>query len=297
MGGPSAERLVSLASGKGVAGALRQLGARVVEVDVTGTDFAPPADVDLCFNVLHGTFGEDGGVQEILERHGMPYTGEGVEVSRIGFDKLLSKSRFLAAGVPTARYEILAPGARPTLAPPLVVKAPRQGSSVGVVVVKDPAALDAALEEVRRYDSEVLVEEYFSGRELTVGLLGTATLPIIEICPKEGFYDFRNKYPFLSPGGGASHFCPANLTPGEEADVRAAAIASARALGLQVYGRADVLLGADGSTCVLEINTIPGMTESSLLPEAAAAEGISYPDLCARIIDLSLLARRKGGSP
>ena len=143
----------------------------------------------------------------------------------------------------------------------------------------------------------MLVEEYFSGRELTVGLLGTGTLPIIEICPKEGFYDFRNKYPFLSPGGGAEPFCPANLTPREEADVRAAAIASAGALGLQVYGRADVLLGADGSTCVLEINTIPGMTESSLLPEAAAAAGISYPDLCARIIDLSLLARRKGGSP
>ena len=115
MGGPSAERLVSLASGKGVAGALRQLGAHVVEVDVTGADFAPPEDVDLCFNVLHGTFGEDGGVQEILERHGMLYTGEGVEVSRIGFDKLLSKSRFLAAGCPRRAMKSSRPvSARPS---------------------------------------------------------------------------------------------------------------------------------------------------------------------------------------
>ncbi len=288
MGGPGSEREVSMASGRGVARALRQGGAIVDEVDVQDASFIIPEGTDIAFNVIHGTFGEDGQLQRLLAQRGVPFTGEGAEVSRVAFDKILSKQKFLQAGVPTAEFEVLSPGAEPTMSLPYVLKAPREGSSVGVVVVKHKDRVAAALEEVRRYDSEIMAEGFFSGRELTVGILGQRVLPVIEICPKDGVYDFKNKYPFLSPGGGADHYCPADLSEADTVRVQAVARDAAQALGLEVYGRVDIMLAADGSLCVLEINTIPGMTESSLLPEAAAVAGMDYVALCAEIIRLSL---------
>jgi D-alanine-D-alanine ligase len=296
MGGPSSERDVSLATGRGVVKALRSLGADVTEVDVRGPEFELPNDVELAFIALHGTFGEDGQVQEILESRGVPYTGEGVEESRIAFDKILSKEKFEAAGVATPEWEIVQPGERPKMSLPYVVKAPRQGSTVGVYIVKTEAELDHALSDGANYDSRLLVEKFITGRELTVGVLGEQALPIIEIVAKEGFYDFAEKYPFLNPGGGggggAQHFCPAPLSDDQARAIQELALRAFRGLDLQVYGRVDVMLPAHGEPTVLEINTIPGMTETSLLPEAAGVAGISYAQLCGRIIELSQARRR-----
>jgi len=289
MGGPGSERDVSLATGHGVSKALRSLGADVVEVDVHDENFALPKDVDLAFITIHGTFGEDGQLQEILEERGVPYTGDGVEASRAAFDKILSKEKFREYDVVTPDWEVIEAGQRPTISVPLVVKPARQGSTVGVVIVKDASELDSAMAEAAKYDRKLLIEKFVSGRELTIGILGDLALPILEIIPKGGFYDFNNKYPFLNPqaGGGAEHVCPAKIDPDKTKQIQKQALHAFRALGLVVYGRVDVLLPDSGNPFVLEVNTIPGMTEASLLPEAAAAAGINYVDLCARIIALS----------
>jgi len=289
MGGPGSERDVSLATGRGVSKALRSLGAEVVDVDVRGENFALPKDVDLAFITIHGTFGEDGQLQQILEERGVPYTGDGVEPSRAAFDKILSKEKFREHNVVTPEWEVIEVGQRPTISVPLVVKPARQGSTVGVVIVKNASELDSAMAEAGKYDQKLLIEKFVSGRELTIGVLGDQALPILEIIPKGGFYDFNNKYPFLNPqgGGGAEHVCPAKIDPNKTKQIQEQALHAFRALGLVVYGRVDVLLPGSGEPFVLEVNNIPGMTEASLLPEAAAAAGINYVDLCARIIALS----------
>jgi D-alanine-D-alanine ligase len=297
MGGPGSERDVSLATGRGVSKALRSLGMEVVEVDVRDENFPLPRDVEIAFNCIHGTFGEDGQLQTILEERGMSYTGDGVEGSRIAFDKILSKEKFLERGVVTPESEVIGAGQRPKMSVPLVVKPARQGSTVGIVIVKNQNALDGALKEAANYDRKLLIEKFVSGRELTIGILGDQALPILEIIPKGGFYDFNTKYPFLNPQTGASaeHVCPAKIDAGLTKKIQELALAAFRALGLVVYGRVDVILSDKGEPFVLEVNTIPGMTEASLLPEAAAAAGISYPDLCLRIIELSRAREERAG--
>jgi D-alanine-D-alanine ligase len=289
MGGPGSEREVSLATGRGVSKALRSLGAEVVDVDVRDENFELSHDVDLAFLTIHGTFGEDGQLQQILEDRGVAYTGDGIEESRIAFDKILSKERFREKNVTTPYWQVVKSGQRPTIPLPIVVKPPRQGSTVGVVIVKNTRELDSAVAEAAKYDGELLIEKFVPGRELTVGILGDQALPILEIIPKGGFYDFTNKYPFLNPqaGGGAEHVCPAEIDNDKTKEIQDLALKAYRTLGLQVYSRVDVILSENNEPFVLEINTIPGMTEASLLPEAAAAAGISYVDLCTRIIELS----------
>ena len=292
-GGPGSEREVSLATAAGVAKALRSLGAEVTEVDVRGPEFTLPDDSEIAFIAIHGTFGEDGQLQQILEDRGLAYTGEGVDGSKRAFDKLLSKQKFTQHGVYTPRWEVIRAGEVPTFALPYVVKAPRQGSTVGVHIVKEESEIAPALRDVARYDREFLVEEFIPGRELTVGVLGDLALPVLEIIPKSGFYDFNNKYPFLNPqaGGGAEHVCPAAI-PGEiTGRIQDLALLACNSLGLKVYSRVDILLAESNQPFVLEVNTIPGMTEASLLPEAAGVAGIGYAELCARIIELSLAAR------
>jgi len=289
MGGPGSERDVSLATGRGVVKALRSLGCDVTEVDVRGADFVLPDDIELAFLTIHGTFGEDGQLQQILEDRGVPYTGEGVEGSSLAFDKIRSKEVFREHGVTTPYWQTIGAGQRPAMPIPLVIKAPRQGSTVGVHIIRNEKDIDGAIADASTYDRELLVEKFVPGRELTVGILGDQALPIIEIIPKGGFYDFTNKYPFLNPsaGGAAEHVCPAKIDPEKTEEVQQLALRAFRALGLKVYARVDVLLPDDGVPTVLEANTIPGMTEASLLPEAAAVAGITYPQLCARIIELS----------
>lgn len=295
MGGPGSERRVSLASGAGVAEALRSLGAEVTEVDVTGTELELPEGTEIVFNVIHGTFGEDGILQKILEAKGVPYTGAGAVSSELAFDKLPSKLRFLEQHVPTPAYEIVklpAKAAEVKLPLPVCVKPPREGSSVGVHLVHEAAQLQDALDDCLRFGPEALVESLIVGKELTVGILGDTALPVIHIQPRDGFYDINNKYPWMNNSGGTDYFCPADLSPATTQKVQAAALAAHRALGVEVYSRVDVLLDADECPFVLEVNTIPGMTSSSLLPKAARAVGIEFPELCSRIIDLSLAIQR-----
>ena len=296
-GGPGSERDVSLATAAGVSKALRSLGVEIIDVDVRDEKFDLPQDVDLGFITIHGTFGEDGTLQKILEDRGMPYTGEGVEGSRTAFDKILSKEKFLAHKIATPDSEVIDAGQRPKMSAPLVVKPARQGSTVGIVIVKNENELDAALKEAAKFDRKLLIEKFVSGRELTIGILGDQALPILEIIPKGGFYDFNTKYPFLNPQAGASaqHVCPAKIDRALTQKIQELALQAFRALGLEVYARVDVLLSEADEPFVLEANTIPGMTEASLLPEAAAAAGITYPALCVRIIELSRARRERAG--
>ncbi len=285
-GGPGSERDVSIRSGSSVASSLRALGAVVQEIEVNGRDVSVPPGTELVFNLIHGTFGEDGELQRLLEECGIPYTGEGSGESLIAFDKILTKKALEKAGVPTPRWEILRAGEHPSIPLPVVIKAPRQGSSVGVHLVRKPEEIAPALADCLMHGEEILVEELVQARELTVGILGGKALSVVEIRPRDGFYDYTNKY----TKGATEYLVPAPLTPAETETVQSVALAANNALGLKVYCRVDVLLGREGPV-VLEINTIPGMTETSLLPKAAEASGLDFGTLCCRIAALSLSAR------
>ena len=287
LGGPSAEREVSLSSGAGVVKALRSFGHSVTEVDPKEGTFTLPPETDVVFLTLHGTYGEDGTVQAQLENLGLPYTGCDAEASRIAFDKVLTKQRCIEAGVPTAKFLVVDSDKTPWpmgWQPPLVVKPVRQGSSVGLQFVERVAEWADALREAFRFDSELLVEERILGRETTVGILDGAALPVVEVCPKSGAYDYRNKY----TAGNTEYFCPAKFDDTTTARIQAAALGAFRAVGGRDYARVDVMVRATGEPVVLEVNTLPGMTPMSLLPKAAAAAGIGYEQLCQRMIELAL---------
>lgn len=294
MGGPGNEREVSLASGKAVLNALQGLGLRATGLDVTNRNPQLPADSGLAFNVIHGTFGEDGELQSLLEERGIPYTGAGVQSSRTAFDKNLAKVAFQKAGVPTPHAEILNLTDNmpvPTIRPPMVIKPPREGSSVGVNIVKTDAEIAPALKQAATFGDDVLIEQFVDGMELTVAVLDNKAYPIVHIIPPEGVYDMRSKYPWLSGGQGSRYICPADLDETTTAAVQQAALAAHLALGIEVYSRVDVLLDSNQRPFVLEANTIPGMTETSLLPKSAAAAGIPFPELCLRIAETSLALR------
>ncbi len=296
MGGPGSERAVSLASGAAVLQAFLDMGFHAQAVDVTSRDeIVLPGGTGLAFNVIHGTFGEDGTLQKMLEKQGIPYTGAGVKSSRIAFDKNLAKEKFLAAEVPTPRHEILDVSAGiklPQMPPPYVVKPPREGSSVGVHIVRSAEQALAAIEAAAQFSTDILVEQFISGKELTVGVLDGVALPIVHIAPRSGFYDMKNKYPWMSGGDGSDYFCPADLDAATTKKVQDAAVLGHKSLGIEVYSRVDVLLDEKNQPYVLEANTIPGMTQTSLLPKAAAAFGIPFKDLCLRIADISLNLRK-----
>ena len=287
LGGPSAEREVSLSSGAGVAAALRSLGHVVTEVDPQDGTFNLPPATDVVFLTLHGTYGEDGTVQQELDKLGVPYTGCDAEASRIAFDKVLTKQRCLETEVPTAKFLVVDSEKTPWpmgWQPPLVVKPVRQGSSVGLQFVERVSEWSDALREASRHGSELLVEEKIVGRETTVGILDGVALPVVEVRPKSGSYDYRNKY---TPGN-TEYFCPAEFDAETTARIQAAALGAFRAIGGRDYSRVDVMVRANGEPVVLEVNTLPGMTPTSLLPKAAAAAGIVYEQLCQRMIELAL---------
>jgi D-alanine-D-alanine ligase len=295
LGGPSAEREVSLRSGAGVVKALRSLGHTIVEVDPKDGTFTLPAQTDVAFLALHGTYGEDGTVQGQLEELGVPYTGCDAESSRIAFDKVLTKECCIAAGVPTAEHLVIDSAETPWprgWKPPLVVKPVRQGSSVGLQFVESVSDWSPALREALRYDSQLLVEERIVGRETTVAILANRALPVVEVRPKTGAYDYRNKY---TPGC-TEYFCPAPFDEATTRRIQAAALGAFQAIGGRDYARVDVMVRANGEPVVLEVNTLPGMTETSLMPKAAAAVGMDYAELCQRIVDLAL-SRQLAGKP
>ena len=287
LGGPSAEREVSLRSGAAVAEALRSLGHEVTELDPKPTGWKLPSRTDVVFLALHGTYGEDGTVQKQLEELGVPYTGCDPEASLIGFDKSLTKERLVAAGVPTARY-LLIDSAKASWPmgwnPPVVLKPLRQGSSVGLQFVERVGDWSKALAEGLRYDSQVLMEERISGRETTVGILANQALPLVEVRPKTGIYDYQTKY----TAGTTDYLCPAPFDEETTARVQAAGLAAFHAIGGRDYARVDIIVRPEGDPVVLEVNTLPGMTETSLFPKAAAAAGLSYAALCQRMVDLAL---------
>lgn len=291
-GGPSAEREVSLRSGAAVAGALRGLGHRVTELDPRPGAWVLPADAEVVFLALHGTYGEDGAVQAELEALGVPFTGCDAAASRVAFDKVLTKERCLAAGVPTPRHLVVKDRNAPWPAgwrPPLVVKPARQGSSVGLRFVDCESGWPAALGAALQHDDAALVEERVVGRELTVGILEGRALPLVEVRPLSGAYDYASKY----TAGATKYLCPAPLDESLAADAQAAGLRAFAAVGGRDYARVDVMLDAAGRPWVLEVNTLPGMTETSLLPKAAAAAGSSFPVLCGRMVELAL---RRGAS-
>ncbi len=286
MGGPSAEREVSLRTGAAVAKALESRGHAVQTLDPVPGRWTLPSGVDVVFLALHGTYGEDGTVQAELDVMGMPYTGCGAGASRTAFDKAATKRRCVAAGVPTPRSFVVdsqTASFPDGWQPPLVIKPVRQGSSVGLQFCSRLEDWESSLAEALRFDSEVLVEERIVGRETTVGILDGAPLPVVEVRPRQGAYDYKNKY---TPGA-TEYTCPAEFDEAATRRIQDAAIGAFRAIGGRDYARVDVMV-RDGQPFVLEVNTLPGMTETSLLPKAAAAAGMDYASLCERMVELAL---------
>jgi D-alanine-D-alanine ligase len=304
MGGRSAEREVSLRTGAAILAALRRLGRRAVGIDA-GPDLPRQLareKVDVAFIALHGRGGEDGTVQGLLECLGIPYTGSGVLASALAMDKKQSKWIFRAHGLPTPDFEVVGCGARGSwplarLEAPVVVKPVCEGSSVGMSIVLARGALARALKAALRYDPEVLVEAFVPGRDLTVGVLGDQAFPVVEMRPRSGYYSYSAKY----KKGKTEYFVPAPLTPRQAARTQELALAAHRALGCRGASRVDFRLDERGRPQLIEVNTIPGMTATSLLPKSAAAAGISFDELVERILaaarlDTSARRQARGGS-
>jgi D-alanine-D-alanine ligase len=255
-------------------------------------------DADVVFIALHGGEGEDGTVQAILDLSGVTYTGSGHLASALAMDKDLSKRLFRAAGVPTADWIMTGPGAelsagtvQKTLGFPVVVKPSKEGSTVGLTVVKEAAQLGSAIDEAALYDDEVMVERFVPGRELTVGVVGDHVMPVGEIIPKHEIYDYECKY---TPGMAVEEF-PARISRELAAEAQRLAILAFRALKLDGCARIDFRMTAGGELFCLEANTSPGMTGTSLIPQAAAAEGMDFSSFCDRIVALARSTRRGGG--
>jgi D-alanine-D-alanine ligase len=292
MGGPSAEREISLISGKAVLEALRSKG-----VDAHAFD---PKEHELfelrregfkrVFIALHGRFGEDGTVQGALEVLRIPYTGSGVMASALAMDKWRTKLVWDASGIPTPRFAMVGPNTSwdklvEALGLPLVIKPAREGSSIGLTKVMTAADVLPAYQLAARLDELVIAEEFVQGQELTAAVLGDTALPLIRIEAPQGNYDYQNKY-FTDD---TKYYCPAGVEPAVEDEIRALTLKSFRVLGCRGWGRADVILTPEGRYSFLEMNTSPGMTGHSLVPIAARQAGLSYADLCVRILEMASL--------
>lgn len=294
MGGLSSEREVSLASGAAVLKALKDRGHNAVAIDM-GRDAATQiqkSGIDLAFIALHGKYGEDGAVQGLLEIMGIPYTGSGILASAIGMNKTIAKQVFQSKELLVGPYEVLYEGTQDRVAAaldaiqfPAVIKPHAEGSSVGVSLVFRREEVAAALELAFKYGNEVLIEKFIKGKEVQVGILGDRALGAIEIVPKRAFYDYEAKY----EKGMSDHFFPARIPDAVYKKTLAAGLAAHQALGCRGYSRVDFIIDDSGAPYILEVNTLPGMTATSLLPEIARGVGISFPDLVEEIVRLALL--------
>src|SRR3989339_12418 len=301
LGGFSSERKVSLKSGRAVVKALRGLGHQVKVIDVRSPSILPALKgVDFAFIVLHGKFGEDGTLQRILEKHHIPYTGPRPKASQAAFDKAITKVVLTRYKIPTAPYLIMRNDkliTRHSLSAvsssssfvirhfPVVVKPSKEGSSVGISIAHNDRELKAGLKEASKYDSTIILEQFIKGREVTVGILGQTPLPLVEVRPKQGFYSFKAKYQDKT-----TEFIVKPRFPAKTIKlIQRTALKAYKALGCSGLSRVDLIYSKEKGPFVLEINTIPGMTERSLLPKAARAKGIEFPQLCERIVELSLI--------
>jgi D-alanine-D-alanine ligase len=292
-GGSSRERPISLKTGAAVCKALQFWELRAIPIDARG-DFVSRllvSRIDLAYLALHGSPGEDGTVQGLLELAGIPYTGSGVLASALAMNKPAAKVFFQHHKIPTPPWRVLfmpqmqqAVRSGSDLGWPVVVKPAEQGSAFGITVVKAKDQFPAALSKAFSFGPQVLVEKYIPGIEVTVGILGSEVLPVVEIVPAHRFYDFYSKY---SPGG-SRHVVPARLPAAVQRRVQELAWKAFFVLGCRAYGRVDVMVTRTGRPFVLEVNTIPGMTSFSLLPDAARAAGIPFEELVLRIIEPSL---------
>ncbi len=288
LGGPSAEREISLKSGRAISRALRELGITVIEIgEHEGIrDGVRAHELDLAFIALHGRFGEDGQVQAFLEELNIPYTGSGVRASRQAMDKGLSCQVFKSAELTIPECRVYEGGDNPSSPPfplPVVVKPAREGSSIGLSLVREPGQFMPALARARQNDDKIIVEKYIPGRELTVSILDGQALPVIEIVPHNPFFDYEAKY----VKGRSEFIVPADLPEKVYREAQRIGLAAHQALGCYAYSRADIILGKDGGMYLLEVNSIPGFTATSLLPQAARAAGIDFPDLCLKLLDLA----------
>jgi D-alanine-D-alanine ligase len=289
-GGRSSEREVSLKSGQGCAEALRSRGYDVtlVDVDVEVAARLREAGADVAFIALHGRWGEDGAIQGLLESMAIPYTGSGVLASALGMDKVFSKLLFRDNGLKVIEYRVFPPerAEHVTVADlpfglPAVVKPGGEGSSVGVHVARDAGALAEACRDAARYKGDLIVERYVKGTEVQVAVLDGEALGAIEVVPSREFYDYTAKY----TAGATQYFYPARIPEGHYRTVCEAAERAHDALGCAGVTRSDFIVTADGSSFILEVNTLPGMTATSLAPKIAAGNGIGYADLCERLLE------------
>jgi D-alanine-D-alanine ligase len=288
MGGRSAEREISLKSGTMVLDALKKSGVDAHAFDPRdhGLEALKAQRFDRAFIALHGRFGEDGTVQGALEYLGIPYTGSGVMASALAMDKWRTKLLWRAAGLPTPHYELMSARTDPAglaarLGLPLMVKPAREGSSIGMSKVATIEKIAPAYELAARYDDVVIAERFVEGMELTAGILGDEPLPLIRLETPREFYDYQAKY-FADD---TRYICPCGLPAEQERSVQRTALEAFRLLGCSGWGRVDAMLDRDGTLQLLEVNTIPGMTDHSLVPMAARAQGISFEDLCVRILE------------
>lgn len=291
MGGPSAEREVSLNTGAAIANALREYGyTNVVEIDLDPRNFGKQlaeSKAEVVFNAVHGLYGEDGRLQTLLEIREMPYTGSGMIASVSCMDKVITKRMLRDAGISTPACLIvnkkessIKEKIMQRFSLPVVIKPASQGSSIGVEIVKEENQLDEALANAFKYSRDILVEEFIGGKELTVSMMQkdgeVVALPVIHIAPHSGTYDYHSKY----TKGATEYICPADLDEETTKKVQEISKQAYEVLGCSGVARADVMLDEEGNGYVLEINTVPGMTATSLVPKAAAAAGISFPELC-----------------
>lgn len=297
MGGPSSEREISLKSGRAVLEALRGLGLDVVDIDINGRDpeeniaLIKSKNISCAFIALHGYFGEDGQIQELLERMKIPYTGSDIFSSRLAMDKTLSQTVFASNGLNVPKYKVVDKVYNTSidntifdeLGLPMVIKPASNGSSIGLSIIEKKDDLIRAIDLAFSYGEMVIIEEYIKGRELTVGILDNRPLPVIEIIPKKSFFDYEAKY----KAGLSEYIVPADLALDVAKNVQEQAILAHRLLGCYGCSRVDIILDKNNIPFILEVNTIPGMTGTSLLPKAAKTAGMDFAQLCLRLIELA----------
>ena len=289
-GGPSSEREISLKSGQAVYAALKKKGEDVdfLDVDRSFEGKIKNLKCDVAFLALHGRFGEDGTVQSMLEEMNVSYTGSGVDASRLALDKIASRKIFSDNNLFVPRYMVAGKNCDPEkilsdFTAPFVVKPQREGSSIGLTVVRESSELSEALNKAFKYDDEVLIEEYIFGRELTVGVLENKTLPVVEIVAKNKVYDYDAKYEDKN----TTYIVPADLIGNVYEKAQKDAFKAYELLGCRDFSRVDMRMNEEGNIFILEVNTIPGLTERSLLPKAAQATGLDFNELCMKLVHMA----------